>query len=224
MSADFRKVRPGQPLRITAKAWNRVLDSVATQPEFLGGGGAYGRTNHVVQIKNTTGSTVPKWGVLAITGIANDPTAGAASLVQFQEMPILEGSTPTTTTGGKFVVAVEPIAAGKFGRAAIDGVVQVKVEVDKDTDKFVTCKASASEMKTGARGEGLILWKEAGTGTNKWALVRIGSMPTIEQQVVTGVTLGSGGLVFTTETVYVIGKADPSPSQIIISTDDCSVE
>lgn len=223
MSADFRKVRPGQPLRITAKAWNRVLDTVATQPEFAGSAGAYGRINHVVQIKNTTSSTIPKWGVLEITGIANDPTAGESSLLQFQEVPILEGGTPSSTTAGKFVVAVEPIAAGKFGRAAIDGVVQVKVEVDKATDKFVTCKASTGEMKTAERGEGLILWKDGGTGTNKWALVRIGSITTIEQKVVTGVTLGSAGLAFTTETVYVIGKKDPSPSEIVISTDDCSV-
>ena len=222
MSADFRKVRPGQPLRITAKAWNRVLDSVATQPEFLGGGGAYGRINHVVQIKNTTGSTVPKWGVLEITGVVNDPTAGDSSLAQFQDVPILEGGTPSSTTAGKFVVAVEPIAAGKFGRAAIDGVVQVKVEVDKATDKFVTCKASASELKTGPTGEGLILWKEDGTGTNKWALVRIGAISTIEQEVITGVTLGSSGLEFTTETIYVLGKKDPSPDDITIDTDDCS--
>lgn len=220
MSADFRKVRPGQPLRITAKAWNRVLDSVATQPEFGGSAGAYGRPCHIVQIKNTTGSTVPKWGVLAITGIANDPTAGESSLSQFQEVPILEGAAPSSTTAGKFVVAVEPIAAGKFGRAAIDGVVQVKVEVDKADDKFVAC--SSGGLKTGVKGEGLILWKESGTGSNKWALVRIGSTPTIEQDVITGVTLGSSGLVFTTETLYVIGKKDPSPVDITIATDNCS--
>jgi len=174
VSADFRKVRPGQPLRITAKAWNRVLDTVATQPEFAGSAGAYGRINHVVQIKNTTSSTIPKWGVLEITGIANDPTAGESSLLQFQEVPILEGGTPSSTTAGKFVVAVEPIAAGKFGRAAIDGVVQVKVEVDKADDKFVACKASTAELKTGTTGEGLILYKQSGTGSNKWALVRLG--------------------------------------------------
>jgi len=127
----------------------------------------------MVQIKNTTSSTVPKWGVLAITGIANDPTAGASSLSQFQDVPILEGATPSDTTAGKFVVTVEPIAAGKFGRAAIDGVVQAKVEVDKVDDKFVAC--SSGGLKTGVKGDGLILWKQSGTGSNKWALVRLAS-------------------------------------------------
>jgi hypothetical protein len=171
VSSDFRKVRPGQPLRITAKAWNRVLDTVATQPEFAGNAGIYGRPCHIVQIKNTTGSTIPKWGALAITGIANDPTAGASSLAQFQDVPILEGAAPSNTTAGKFVVAVEPIAAGKFGRAAIDGVVQCKLEVAHADDRFVACGSGG--LKTAASGEGLVLWKESGTGTDKWALVQL---------------------------------------------------
>jgi hypothetical protein len=51
--------------------------------------------------------------------------------------------------------------------------VQCKVEVDKADDKFVACKASSSELKTGVKGEGLILYKESGTGSGKWALVRL---------------------------------------------------
>jgi len=150
VTADFRKVRPGQPLRITAKAWNRVLDTVSTRPEFVGSEGAYGRINHVIQIKNTGSSTVSKWGVLSITGILNNPSSGASSLAQFQDVPILQGAAPTNPTPGGFVVAVEPIAAGKVGRAAVDGVVQIKVA---DIGK--------------APGVG-VLWKGS-----EWALVRL---------------------------------------------------
>jgi hypothetical protein len=70
-------------------------------------------------------------------------------------------------------VAVEPIESGKIGRVAVGGVVQCKVDVTSADDKFVACKASAAELKTGTTGEGLILWKESGTGTGKWALVRL---------------------------------------------------
>lgn len=177
MSADFRKVRPGQPLRITAKAWNRVLDSVSTRPEFAGSEGVYSRPCHVVQIKNTTGSTVPKWGVLGITGIVNDPTAGAASLAQFQDVPILEGSVPQDATASKFAVAVEPIAAGKIGRAAVDGVVQVKLNVIDVGHQFAKTSTSTAGLDTAGSGEASILWRETGTGTNKWGLVRIGGGP-----------------------------------------------
>ena len=150
MTADFRKVRPGEPLRITAKAWNRVLDSVSTRPEFLAGEGAYSRLNHVVQIKNTGSSAVAKWGVLAIAGVLNSPTAGAASLAQWQDSPLLQGDVQANPASAAFVVAVEPIAAGKVGRAAVSGVVQLKVA---DLGKA-----------PGAQ----VLWKNS-----EWALVRL---------------------------------------------------
>jgi hypothetical protein len=65
---------------------------------------------------------------------------------------------------------VEPIESGKVGRVAVGGVVQCKVSVTNSADKFVACQASTSELKTGSKGEGLILWKDDSTG---WALVRL---------------------------------------------------
>jgi hypothetical protein len=166
--------------------------------------------------------TVARWGVLAITGVAITPTSSpGGATASFEEMPVLTGGTPSETTTA-WCVAVEPIESGKVGRVAVGGVVQCKVEVDKADDKFVACKASASELKTGVKGEGLILYKESGTGSGKWALVRLGTTATTELDVVTGVTLGSSGLVFTKETVYVIGKKSPSPSSVTVSTTACT--
>jgi hypothetical protein len=116
---------------------------------------------------------------------------------------------------------VEPIESGKIGKVAVGGVVQCKVTVDKTDDKFVACASGG--LQTGVKGEGLILWKESGTGSGKWALVRLGTTATTEIDVITGVTLGSSGLVFTKETVYVIGKKTPKPSDVTISTTDCDV-
>jgi hypothetical protein len=87
-------------------------------------------------------------------------------------MPVLQGGTPSATTTA-WCVAVEPIESGKVGRVAVGGVVQCKVEVTSADDKFVACKASTAELKTGTTGEGLILYKQSGTGSNKWALVRL---------------------------------------------------
>jgi hypothetical protein len=168
--------------------------------------------------------TVARWGIVAITGVEITPTstATAEATKSFEEQPIVTGGTPSATTTA-WGVAVEPIESGKIGRLAVGGVVQVKVEVDKADDKFVACKASASELKTGVKGEGLILYKESGTGSGKWALVRLGTTATTEIDVITGVTLGASGLVFTKETVYVIGKKTPKPSDVTISTTDCDV-
>jgi hypothetical protein len=166
--------------------------------------------------------SVERWGVLAITGVAITPTSSSGgATASFEEMPVLTGGTPSATTTA-WCVAVEPIAANAVGKVAVGGVVQCKVEVDKADDKFVACKASAAELKTGVKGEGLILYKEGGTGSGKWALVRLGTTATTELDVVTGVTLESGGIKITKETVYVIGKKDPKPADTTISTTACT--
>ena len=221
------RLEPGQPLRgaISARAWNRAQDAADI---VLGANpGTEGSPGSPV-LKPYTWAycrpsvTVGRWGVLAITGVAITPTSSSGgATASFEEMPVLTGGTPSATTTA-WCVAVEPIESGKIGKVAVGGVVQCKVEVDKADDKFVACKASASELKTGVKGEGLILYKESGTGSGKWALVRLGTTATTELDVVTGVTLESGGIKITKETVYVIGKKDPKPDDKTISTTACT--
>jgi len=221
------RIEPGQPLRgaISARAWNRAQDAADLVL------GAHAGTESVPGspvLKPYTWAycqpsvTVARWGVLAITGVAITPTGSSGgATASFEEMPVLTGGTPSATTTA-WCVAVEPIESGKIGQVAVGGVVQCKVEVDKADDKFVACKASTTELKTGVKGEGLILYKESGTGTGKWALVRLGTTATTELNVVTGVTLESGGIKITKETVYVIGKKDPKPADTTISTTACT--
>ena len=173
------RIEPGQPLRgaISARAWNRAQDAADLVL------GAYAGTEGGIPgspvLKPYTWAycrpsvTVARWGVLAITGVAITPTSSSGgATASFEEMPVLTGGTPSATTTA-WCVAVEPIAANAVGRVAVGGVVQCKVEVTSADDKFVACKASTAELKTGTTGEGLILYKEGGTGGNKWALVRL---------------------------------------------------
>lgn len=227
MARPDGRIEPGQPLRgaISARAWNRAQDAadlvLGANPGTAGVPGSPVLKPYTwVYCKPSV--TVARWGVLAITGVEITPTSSSGgATASFEEMPVLTGSTPSATTTA-WCVAVEPIESGKVGRVAVGGVVQCKVEVDKSDDKFVACKASASELKTGVKGEGLILYKESGTGSGKWALVRLGTTATTELDVVTGVTLESGGIKITKETVYVIGKKDPKPDDTTISTTACT--
>jgi hypothetical protein len=219
------RIEPGQPLRgaISARAWNRAQDAadlvLGANPGTAGVPGSPVLKPYTwVYCKPS--ATVARWGVLAITGVAITPTSSSGdATASFEEMPVLTGATPDEDTTA-WCVAVEPIESGKIGRVAVGGVVQCKVEVDKADDKFVGC--SGSGLKTGVKGEGLILYKESGAGSGKWALVRLGTTATTELDVVTGVTLGSGGIKITKETVYVIGKKDPKPSDTTISTTACT--
>lgn len=182
MTDAYAKVRPGEPIQIAAKAWNNVLDQVTLRPRFDGNGSAAPAINFQVRCRNATTGDVPRWGVLQITGILETPTGATGAsgpqtpgTMSFLSYPGVVGVTPTTDTGARFVVATEPIKAGKVGMAAIDGVVQVKLDVAASGDGFAAAKAgSVQQLRTGSSGDAVVLWKESGTGV-KWGLVRIGA-------------------------------------------------
>jgi hypothetical protein len=125
--------------------------------------------------KNGTTGTVNRWGVLSVAGVVFTPSGATGNATQqFQDQPVLSGGLPTG--GSAFVVAVEPIAAGKIGRVAVAGVVQAKINVVSAGDTFATAKdGDLTQLTSSSSGEATILWKESGTGTGKWALVRFGA-------------------------------------------------
>lgn len=185
MSDAFRKVRPGEPIKIAAQAWNQVIDQVVTRPRFDASTSPYPAINFQVRCRNSTSGDVARWGVLQITGVLETPTgatgaSGAtgsmdAGTMSFLAYPGIVGVTPTDTAGARYVVATQPIKAGEIGMAAIDGVVQVKLDIQSASDNFATVKSgSVEQMKTASSGDASVLWKEGGTGV-KWGLVRIGA-------------------------------------------------
>jgi len=183
MGDAFRKVRPGDPVSISATAWNRVIDQVTTKPRFDTSASPYPAINFQVRCRNSTSGDVARWGVLQITGVLETPTGATggatgsmdAGTMSFLAYPGIVGVTPTDTAGARYVVATQPIKAGEIGMAAIDGVVQVKLDVQSASDNFATVKSgSVQQMKTASSGDASVLWKETGTGV-KWGLVRIGA-------------------------------------------------
>ena len=183
MKDAFSKVRPGEPLKIAAQAWNQVIDQVTTRPRFDAESSAAPAINFQVRCKNATSGDVPRWGVLQINGILQTPTGATGTYatgpqepgtISFLSYPGVVGIAPTSTAGAKFVIATQPIKAGEVGMAAIDGVVQVKLDVAAEADGFAAAKSgSVQQLKTASSGDALVLWKEGGTGV-KWGLVRIG--------------------------------------------------
>lgn len=183
MGDAFRKVRPGDPVSISATAWNRVIDQVTTRPRFDASTSPYPAINFQVRCRNSTSGDVARWGVLQITGVLETPTGATGGAtgsmdpgtMSFLAYPGIVGVTPTDTAGARYVVATQPIKAGEIGMAAIDGVVQVKLDIQSASDNFATVKSgSVEQMKTASSGDASVLWKEGGTGV-KWGLVRIGA-------------------------------------------------
>lgn len=176
------RIEPGQSLKsaISARAWNRAQDAadlVLGDRVGFGAEGPKGPQSPYTSLpcKNVSATGVPRWGVLRISGVEIAPAGvSGPGNSQFQSLPVLQGDIATTGTHEAFAVAVEPIAANSIGYVAVDGVVQVKIDVKNTSDATAGPKAgSIDELQTGG-GNAVILWKESGAGTGKWALVRIG--------------------------------------------------
>lgn len=206
------RVEPGQPIRtaFSAAAWNRAQDAA---DKVLGQGDAFaadsvrgpGAPYTALPCKNMSGTDVARWGVLAISGLEITPNGATGSgNAQFESMPVLQGTTPTTTTQS-IAIAVEPIANNAIGMVAVAGVVQTKVQVVSTSHKFARPKASTTELQTDWGGPAYLLYKESSTGSDKWALVRIGDAGPTGVDVVTNVVIGPTGITFERSRVWVHG-------------------
>jgi len=179
------KGRPGRieagPIRgqISARAWNRAQDAadkvLGQGADGVADGPSAGPPAYTgILAQNSTTGTVNRWGVLSVAGVVFTPSGATGNATQqFQDQPVLSGGLPTG--GSSFVVAVEPIAAGKIGRVAVAGVVQAKINITDASHTFAAAKDSdLTQLASATSGEAQILWKESGTGTGKWAIVRFG--------------------------------------------------
>jgi hypothetical protein len=186
MARPDGRIEKGQRIRsaISARAWNRAQDAA---DRVLGAGtgatgGGYSGADpapNIVLIKNTSGQDVPMCGVLGISGVEIDPSGGNLTGTadadkrarEFVSRPVLTGVTPTTAHAESFVVTLEPIANNKIGRAAVGGAFACKVNVTNASHRFATAKNDdGSQLQSAACGVLQLVWKETGTGANKWAV------------------------------------------------------
>jgi len=175
------RVTPG-PIKgqLSARALNRAQEAanivLGQRPNGTADGPSAGPAPYTsILAKNNTTGSVRRWGVLSVAGVVFTPSGATGNATQqFQDQPVLSGGLPTG--GSSFVVAVEPIAAGKIGRVAVAGVVQAKINVVSESDTFATAKdGDLTQLSSASSGEATILWKESGTGAGKWAIVRFGA-------------------------------------------------
>jgi hypothetical protein len=112
MSGDaLRKVRPGDPLRVPAQAWNAIVDAVRAQRESRH---TFGRTPrpdvaraNIAHAYNASGQTAPLHGVVDLV---------APSHTESQLEFVKPGS-----GSGAYGITFEPIAPGAIGLVALSG-------------------------------------------------------------------------------------------------------
>lgn len=167
-------VRPGQRLSIAATQINAINALIRPNTGFGGGPVEFPSAPYTFVYAKNTSAAVGRWAVLSIIGMEIEPTSSSGgATAQFEEMPVLRCGAPSDDTS-LWCVALEPINHNSIGKVAIAGVVQAKVEVGDASHGYVKPKSSSQQLQSTSVPGSEILWKESGTGTGKWALIRLG--------------------------------------------------
>ena len=172
----FKPAQAGQPLDIPAAAWNALLGLLRPHPGQRPGPRGPGLPPGCVYVVNATEGPVERFGVL---GLDAPLVAPSASEPLFLDAPALNGITPTATHWGRaFAVMVEPVDAGNVGVGMIAGTLACTLNIGHEDDRYADVDlASSASLKTAAAGGCRVLWKEAGTGAGKRAVLSLGHEP-----------------------------------------------
>ena len=179
MADPFAKVQPGEPLKIHAAAWNRMLDTVRQPHAVAAEPGEIEQASNIVLVRNQTGQPVPAMGVMQVSGVAITPVGGSLTGTDaassrsrsFVQRPILSGGMPSAASNS-IAVALEPIAENAIGRCAIGGVFAVKVHITQSSHEYAGGRPNdVTQLASAACGPVRLLWKEPFvSGANRWAV------------------------------------------------------
>ncbi len=190
MSNHFKRAVSGDSMAIPAKAWNAMLDivegsqrgqRVLDEPAIL-------RTLRnqagIILVKNTNaGYDYDRFDVVGLGDPVIDPDDNDVS---FKNQAAVAGEIPVVAThSGRWAILLEPIAAGKIGRAVASGITIARVHY-QGFSKHPRCDiwalpgqhsgASATTLKSQHHGAGEILWiEDPDTSGEQWAVIRIGN-------------------------------------------------
>jgi hypothetical protein len=175
----LKKVRPGDPLQISAPTYNAFVDAARdfqerrfdtgsnSLPDWQQGG--------VVLVRNDSGGDRGRFDVLGINGVLIDPSDNEA---EFVNRVAVAGVVPTEDHVGRFVVLLEPVKSGSIGRACIDGVHVARVEmVDEDHTYADIEVGTTAQLVSSTFGSVRLLWiqPEEDRGSIAWCIVRLSS-------------------------------------------------
>jgi len=181
MGDHLKKVQAGQPLEIPAGTFNTFIDTarahLARQRSTQTGTDRSARDPDVVLVRNDSGYDLARFEVLGVSDVVISP---ADNLDEFKNGIVLTGTTPSLANHfGRFVVLLEPLAAGQIGRACASGMCQVRINVVDEADQYADVRdGSRATLESTDRGASYIYWRQSGTG-EKWAVVKL-SIPAPE--------------------------------------------
>ena len=173
MGDQFRKVQPGDPLKIPAEAWNALVDLSQQQKnqrhDQRSNDEGTSRQTTLAKVRNQTGVDLDRFSVVALGTPIITP---AANLTEFKRQVSFQGLVPSAGTGPRFGVLLEPLKNNFIGTAALGGCVITRVSVGATAYACAeTVTGQNGYLRSVPHGPASVLWIES-SGTVRWAVIR----------------------------------------------------
>jgi hypothetical protein len=177
-------VNPGDRLSISAGDWNTIRRRMRARE--IGDGSRVGSrmspllatTPSIALARNMGVTDIARGDVVRVSAPIIIP---ADNEEEWWGRLALEVQHPATMPPGAWLgVARAPIAAGKFGRVAVAGVVQCRLNVTDAGHLFAGANAGDTILRSRASGPHTIIWRETGTGAKR-ALVHLGGAQVVQE-------------------------------------------
>jgi hypothetical protein len=173
---EFQHVRSGEPLVISAGAYNAMLDAAQSHRNRKMTLAPHGNgfDSLFIHVVNETGQSLQRFDVVGL----KEPLE-TQNVDVFCNHIIFKGVTPEKKHKGKFAVLQQDAAPNMVVRACIHGATIAKIKVSSDSEngnsKLKYCdieEGQTSYLVSGGQTE--VLWSDTST-QNRWAIIRIGS-------------------------------------------------
>jgi len=199
MSDAMKKVQPGQPLKIPARAYNEFVDAandLRARQQSLGGGRVARQASGpgTILIRNATGGSIDRFAVLQLDSMndTDDPVIDPDdNFEEFARRPVFDATAPldphSYTKRPAIVIAQEPAISWGIVPAVIDGVSVAKVDLSDATADMSGWDYGWADVVSGNTdrliavpgGPVELVWVKDTTEESDivWAIVRLGARP-----------------------------------------------
>jgi hypothetical protein len=127
------------------------------------------RQTTLAKVRNQTGVDLDRFSIVALGAPIITP---AANLTEFKRQVSFQGLVPSTGTGPRFGVLLEPLKNNLIGTAAIGGCVITRVSVGSVAyNAAETIVGQNGYLRSVPHGPASVLWIES-TGALRWAVIR----------------------------------------------------
>lgn len=154
----IRRVAPGDRLRISAGAYNALVDIVNGQSVGLAGNPILaGQNPSMVLVRNDSGGDMVQFSAI---GLDSPIIATADNEPEFRQRVALSGSMPGVEHAGRFGILADPLAAGAIGRAFVAGLCVARVALGRDTHRHAEVWDGFDVLRSTQTGSARIMWAQ----------------------------------------------------------------